>query len=324
MLQALAILLVILLVVGAALFLLVACAMAKVLLTPRRMSDGRALYILRRLSPGDLGLPFEETAFHVLDEQHPGQKLKLAAWWIPPENPSDKTVVIIHGYSDAKVGGIAWAPTFRSLGYNVLAIDLRAHGESQGRHSTAGFYERHDLNQLLDQLRAARPEQTRTLILFGISLGAAVAGAAAALRDDIAAIIMDCPYADYATAAQTHGNAMGMPGPHFQKTAIRLAQRWSGADFASVAPVKIIPTLAVPLMVIHGSDDLFVTPAEMDAVEAATRARSPELGHTEYWRVDQTHHVLALRTDPAEFRRRIEQFLATALSAQPSAPAIAS
>jgi pimeloyl-ACP methyl ester carboxylesterase len=120
---------------------------------------------------------------------------------------------------------------------------------------------------------------------------------------------MDCPYRDYPSAARTHGDNLGTPGPMFQHAAITLAQRMSGADFYECAPERLIPTLACPLMVIHGADDLLIDPKDMDAVEAATKSRPPELGPTLYWRAVDTHHVLALRTDPEEFRRRIEAFL---------------
>jgi hypothetical protein len=49
-------------------------------------------------------------------------------------------------------------------------------------------------------------------------------------------------------------------------------------------------------------------------VERATNSRAASLGPTVYWRAVDTHHVLALRTDPVEFQRRIEAFLAMALS----------
>jgi pimeloyl-ACP methyl ester carboxylesterase len=220
--------------------------------------------------------------------------------------------VIVHGYADGKIGGIAWAPTFRELGYNVLAIDLRAHGESEGTQTTAGFFERHDLSQVIDQIRLARPAATREIVLFGVSLGAAVVGATAAMRTDINAVIMDCPYSDYVSAAKTHARANGMPGPFFQRIAINWAQKLSSADFLACSPVKVIPTLACPLMVIHGADDLFIDRADMDAVEAATKLRTPELGPTVYWRAVGTHHVLALRTDPEEFKQRIAVFLTEA------------
>jgi hypothetical protein len=297
-----------LLLVGAALVAGVCFAMAKALLSPLRMTGGRALFILRRLSPSDLGLPSEDLTFVVHDERT-NRNLKLAAWWIPAPTASTRCALILHGYGDSKLGGIAWAPTFRAMGYNVLAIDLRAHGESDGTQTTAGYFERHDVSQVIDQIRAQRPAVTREFVIFGISLGAAVAGATAALRDDVDAVVMDCPYADYPSAARTHGDNLGTPGPMFQHAAIVLAQRMSGADFYECAPERLIPTLACPLMVIHGADDLLIDPHDMDAVEAATKSRPPELGPTVYWRAVDTHHVLALRTDPDEFRRRIEAFL---------------
>jgi fermentation-respiration switch protein FrsA (DUF1100 family) len=103
-----------------------------------------------------------------------------------------------------------------------------------------------------------------------------------------------------------------MPGPLFQRFAIVIAQKLSGADFYACAPVRVIPTLACPLMVIHSADDLFVDPADMDAVERATNSRAETLGPAVYWRAVDTHHVLAIRSDPVEFRRRIEEFLSLA------------
>ncbi|MEZ0265606.1 MAG: alpha/beta hydrolase, partial [Phycisphaerae bacterium] len=209
---------------------------------------------------------------------------------------------------------IAWAPTFRALGYNVLAIDLRAHGRSDGTYSTAGYWERHDVSQVIDQLRQLQPAATRQLVLFGVSLGAAVVCATAELRQarDVAAVIMDCPYSDFGSAAMTHGDALGMPGTLFQRLGVRWAEKLSGANFAEVAPTTLIPRVACPLMVIHGADDLFITPHDMDSVEAATRSRGADVGHTDYWRPGNTHHVLALRTDPGEFRRRVGEFLEAA------------
>jgi len=311
----------VLVVVGAAVFGLVALMMARFLLTPPRMTGGLALWTLKRLTPRDLNLPYEELSLGVRDEAVGGREtLKVAAWWIGAREPScDRCVIIVHGYADSKIGGIAWAPTFREMGWNVLAVDLRAHGESGGRHTTAGYFERHDLSQVIDQVRAMRPERTRRLVLFGVSLGAAVAGGAVELRQassggacDVDALIMDCPYRDYVSAAQTHARVMDMPGPWFGRAAVAIAKRLSGADFYACSPVLVIPRLRCPLMVIHGADDLFVDGADMDAVEAATRSRGPELGPTVYWRVERTHHVLALASDPGVFRGRLEDFLASA------------
>src|SRR5258706_10575823 len=110
-----------LLAVGALLVGFVCLTMAKFLLSPPRMTDGAALWILKRIGPDDLGLPWEEIAFQVLNERTHG-KLKIAAWWIPAISPSTRCAVIVHGYADAKIGGIAWAPRFPGMGYNVLPM----------------------------------------------------------------------------------------------------------------------------------------------------------------------------------------------------------
>ena len=47
--------------------------MAGMLLKPPRMTDGKATWVLKRLSPGDLGLPFEELSFEVRDARRSGR-----------------------------------------------------------------------------------------------------------------------------------------------------------------------------------------------------------------------------------------------------------
>lgn len=284
--------------------------MAWALVHPPRMTDGKAIYILKRLSPQDLGLEFENLRFKVVD-QHTHRPLNLAAWWIPaPEHAvQGRCVILVHGYADAKVGAIAWAPIFHELGYHVLAIDLRGHGESGGKATTAGYFERHDLNQVIDQLRQQYPKQTGSLVLFGISMGAAVVAATAAMREDLSAVILECPYADFRRAAAAHGHLMGLPLSRLQKYSIRMAQTLIGADFDEVRPVDSIRRIGCPLMVIQSGDDPLVGSAEMEAIKSALESRPANL--TEYWRIDDAGHVLGMAADPREYSRRLQRFLNT-------------
>src|SRR5262245_33990196 len=107
------------------------------MLRPPRMTDGKAAWVLKRLSPGDLGMRFELAQFSVRDERS-RRRINIAGWWIGHPNAGGRCVVMIHGYADAKVGVLAWAPTWHALGYNICAIDLRAHGESGGTFTTGG------------------------------------------------------------------------------------------------------------------------------------------------------------------------------------------
>jgi uncharacterized protein len=295
-------------------------AMARLLLIPKRMTDGRALVVLQRLTPTDIGLEFETVNFQVIDELTK-TKLKIAAWWIPIPDSRGKTAVILHGYSDAKVGAIAWAPLLRSFGFNILALDLRAHGESGGQFTTAGFYERHDISQVIDQLKAARPSDTRQILLFGISLGAATAAATAEIRADLYAVILESPFSSFRTAAFYQGDRLGTPGPFFQKTSFRLAEYLAHADFDAVAPTKTIRNIRSPLMVIQSGDDPFLSQADLDAVRSAVESRDSTICSTGLcWRLEDCHHVVGLARDPAEYQKKIEEFLSQIPQPQ-SAPA---
>ncbi len=287
-------------------------AMARMLLRPRRMGEGRALLHLGRLTPADLGLEFEKADFSVIDESS-GRKLPIAGWWIGNADARGRCAVILHGYSDAKVGGIAWAPLLRELGFAILAIDLRAHGESGGDYCTGGYWERHDLNQVLDQLKAARPGQTRQILLFGISLGAAVAAATAQMRSDLLAVILECPYSSFHNAAVRQADRIGTPGPFFQEPAYRLSEWMAAADFDAVRPVDTIPKIPCPVMVVQSSDDPFLSDQDRRAVRQAVESRAACQGPSVCWELPNTHHVVGMRENPAEYRRRIEDFLSRVL-----------
>ena len=306
----------VLLLVGALLAAAAVRVMAIVLLRPARMTDGRAAWRLKRLSPGDLQLHYADVSFQVLDE-FTGRKIKLTAWWIPCPTADGRCAILLHGYGDAKVGAIAWAPTLHDLGYNILALDLRAHGESEGRYCTAGYYERHDVSRVIDQLKQDKPADTRRIVLFGVSLGAAVAAATAVLRDDVAAVVLECPFPDYELAAVSHAEILGAPGGRLQRWAFQRAQQIARADFTAVRPVDLIPNIPSPLMVIRSDADIFIDDAHAAMVEAATRSRPDSLGPTVYWNAENAHHVAALYEDPELYQERIGAFLETALAWSP-------
>jgi pimeloyl-ACP methyl ester carboxylesterase len=279
------------------------------ILTPPRMSAGKAIYHLRRLSPGDLGLGFEEQSFTVRD-LHTGRKMRLASWWIPASPSSNRCAILIHGYADAKVGSIAFAPLLNDLDLNILAVDLRAHGESDGRFSTGGFFERDDISQVIDQIRSDRPFQTERIILFGISLGASVACGVAAARSDIAGVILESPFPSYQRVITNHARLMHLPGGWMLKSAISLAQKFGGADFSRVRVVDLMKLIRCPALLIVGSEDELLYPEDIAALQAETRADAG----SELWLVERAGHLQAMSIDPIEYRQRVEKFVQQAIT----------
>jgi fermentation-respiration switch protein FrsA (DUF1100 family) len=136
-------------------------------------------------------------------------------------------------------------------------------------------------------------------------------------RKDIAAVVMECPYADYGRAAMTHGSYMGMPGKWLQRPAIWLGQKMAGVDFSRLRPAELIPKIPCPLLVIRGGDDVFVPADDAREIEQAARARPAGLA-TVYWEVAGAGHVLALAVDPAAYRAKLGEFFDHALAREAS------
>lgn len=323
--------------------------MARGLVRPPRMTDGKALHVLNRLTPRDLDLPYENCAFDVRDEQT-GGTLRLAAWWMPalakedggsrvedgqtekPAAPltdpsstlhppsskksSSRTVILIHGYADAKIGAIAWAPLWHELGFNVLALDLRAHGDSAGTLCSGGFHERHDLVAVVHELIARRPQETRTLLLFGASMGAAAAAGAAEILTApaeqspvIHGLVLDSPFVTFRSASAAHFERLGLPGGFIARAALRLAERMTSAQFDAINLVNIAATVRCPLLIMAPAPDGYL-PAEAVAVLKQTlQERSAGFGGARIEEFPNAGHLMALVTEPARYRQAVQHFL---------------
>lgn len=302
---------VVLLVLGGLTAAGVVLLLADVLLRPPRMTDGKAIYRLGRLSPGDLGMAFELQPAAVRDRRT-GRSVHLAGWWVPARTGSDRCAVLIHGYADAKVGAIAWAPVLHELGFNLYVPDLRAHGESGGRYCTGGRAEAEDVRQAIDDLLATRPDQTRRLSLFGVSMGAAVAAGVAADRDDVAAVMLESPFADYRRAVRAHLRLVGLPGGPLLTAALRWGEWLAGCRF-DVSPPALVRRLRCPVLAIVGAADPLLSSADVEAIRAAVVEQSATCPASRAWVVPDVGHLTALHERPAEYRDRVAAFVADAI-----------
>jgi alpha-beta hydrolase superfamily lysophospholipase len=107
------------------------------------------------------------------------------ALFLPDEEP-DVGVVVMHGAGSAKESHFDFARGCRADGMAALAFDARGHGRSEGSFGPGAF---DDVLAMADLLRAHAPE----VALRGSSMGAFQAIHAAALGEDIAAVVAICP-----------------------------------------------------------------------------------------------------------------------------------
>jgi fermentation-respiration switch protein FrsA (DUF1100 family) len=115
---------------------------------------------------------------------------KLHAWWIPNDE-AKFTFVAFHG----NAGNIAdRAPIYeflRSTPANVLALEYRGYGHSEGKPSESGFYD--DAEAAYAYLINTRRVAPKNIVSYGQSLGTAVAAHLAA-HHEVGAVVLEAPF----------------------------------------------------------------------------------------------------------------------------------
>ena len=137
-------------------------------------------------TPRDIGLTFEDVFFTASDG------VRLNGWFV--SHPQATTTLLwFHG----NAGNISHRlGNFRRLHdkvkSNVFAVDYRGYGRSEGTVSEQGTYR--DAEAALRHLRARHDIDAKNIVIFGQSLGAAVAAELAG-REECLALILEAPFA---------------------------------------------------------------------------------------------------------------------------------
>jgi hypothetical protein len=163
---------------------------------------------------------------------------KLAAWWVPAEDARG-TVLLFHGNAGNISHRLDYLRMFNRLRYSTLIIDYRGYGTSTGSPSEQGTYR--DAVAAWRYLTEARGVRDSDIVLFGESLGAAVASWLAARH---------APRALVLASAFTSASDLGSEVYWFLP--VRLISRFHYDNLANLAAVK------VPVLIAHSRNDEIV------------------------------------------------------------------
>jgi pimeloyl-ACP methyl ester carboxylesterase len=206
-------------------------------------------------------LPFEDLVFA-------SEGVTFRGWQFRGTPPRRGLIVYLHGSADNRQSGLGFAHRFVPQGFDVVAYDSRAHGDSGGDACTYGFHEKKDLSRALDALQA------NAAILFGTSLGGAVALQAAADDPRVIGVISQSSFSDLETIVRERA-------PFFAKAAevevaLGIAETRGAFHVAEVSPRLSAARIRVPVLLIHGERDR-ETPASHSRTIFAALAGPKEL-----------------------------------------------
>ncbi|MBN3524738.1 alpha/beta hydrolase [Paenibacillus apiarius] len=185
--------------------------------------------------------------------------LSLHGYYIESFPASRRVIIIVHGYTSALAWSAQFMAMFFKLGFNVLLVDQRRHGQSEGKYTTFGFNEKNDMQAWVDWVIARKGEDC-AIGLHGQSLGGGTVLEYAAIhRPQVRFIIADCPYSDLTELIYHQVTKLNhMPAWPIMPLINRLLKRKAGFMLDDVSPIRVMRTCKLPVLFIHGSKDIFV------------------------------------------------------------------
>lgn len=251
------------------------------LLNPKRRRYSWALARNVAGDPGELDAPL---GFETLSVE--GDAGRIEFWRVRGRDPSGARVVMIHGWGSSKIGALKRMEGVVDAAREVVAIDLRGHGDSDGR-CALGTSEHRDVIRVLGEIDHDGP-----LVLFGWSLGAGVALRVAlegAGGHGVSGVVCEAPYVEAPTPARNVMRLSGMPTfmnlePAMWVLGVRLGV---GASWRGFARDGIARRVAARVLVVHGTADPVCPVGDgRDIADAAPGGSIVEVeggGHNNLW-----------------------------------------
>ncbi len=229
---------------------------------------------------------------------------KLAGYFIPAEQKSDRTIIFCHGITASLISSIKYTKMFYKRGWNLLLYDNRRHGLSEGKMSTYGYYEKHDLKAVVDYVKE-RSQNSAIIGIHGESMGAATTLQYAGMEDGVSFYICDCPYSSLweqlSLRFKEDYHLPKIPFLYITNLFIKIIARFWVRDVNPLADIKKINN---PVLLIHGDADKYV-PTEMSRQLYEAKKDNKVL-----YIVPQATHARSLQMNPEEYEKRVFEFIA--------------
>ncbi len=238
---------------------------------------------------------------------------EIGAWFVPGPRRGP-SVLLLHGNGDSRGTSLPLAEFFARRGCSVLAVSLRAHGDSTGDINDIGYSARHDVLAAVAFLERRRPG--RPVLVQGTSLGAAAAiYAAAELGTRVRGYVLESPYRDLRTAVSNRTRKyLFFPLDRVAYAGLAWAGPLVLPDLDRMAPVEAIGAIpsSVPVLLLAGGRDREARPEEARALYRRVA------GHARLVWFEDAGHESFFRHDPSLYGKTVGPLVAAATSSAPA------
>ncbi|MBM7584438.1 fermentation-respiration switch protein FrsA (DUF1100 family) [Bacillus pakistanensis] len=216
----------------------------------------------------------------------------------------NKFVIFSHGVTENKNNSIKYMNLFIKKGFNAVLYDHRRHGESGGKTTSYGHFEKHDLKAVVDTLISREGED----VFFGIhgeSMGAATLLLyAGSLEDRADFYVADCPFSDFGEQLAYRMKAeIKMPAKWLLPLANASLKIRQGFTLKDISPISVIKNIKKPVLFIHSEKDDFILPS------MTKELFDQKQGEKELFMAINGAHAQSYNENPEEYEEVIDGFL---------------
>jgi len=251
--------------------------------------------------PRNYGINYEDITIQ-------GKAGNLAAWYLPGTN--GRTLIALHGINDNRQQWLPPGVDLQRIGFNVLLLDFRGHGGSEGKVTTFGDRETEDVLAVLDYLQNRGDIDMQRIGLMGLSLGGIAAIIAASRTDRVQAVMAEAAFPDLLRdLGLAFTRFTGVPAFPLANLTVFWGQFMVGTSLAKLRPIEVIHLIAPRPVFIIGdlNDNLVDEPHGSQGLY--DRAGEPK----QLWQLPNTRHVGGYEVFGAEYIDRVSNFFTQAL-----------
>ncbi len=230
--------------------------------------------------------------------------LKLHAYEMENSQKSDVWAIVIHGYLIQGKDMAYYAREFYNRGYNVLLVDLRGHGQSEGDYVGMGWHDRLDIIDWINYL--IEKNNNCKIILHGVSMGGATVMMVTGeiLPGNVKVAIEDCGYSsiwdEFKMQLKLLYNLPTFPVLNAASLVCNIKSGYKIEDGSSVEQVK---KSKIPTLFIHGDQDKFVPFEMLDKVYESANCKKEKLA------IKGAAHAEAVSINPDLYWDTIDTFV---------------
>ena len=222
--------------------------------------------------------------------------------WYSKVDTTKGCIIFFHGITNNKTVLLKEADEFKSWGYNLLLIDFRAHGSSEGAKSSFGYKETDEVEKAF---QFARLQGNKNIILYGSSLGSVVImKAAAESKITPSAIIADMPFGSLRDHLKARASEVGFPSEPFAFLTTLWIGIENGYNGFNHQVYNYAKKINCPVLLQGGDRDMYVGEKEIKRI-----FQNLKVAHKKLVIYPGANHQSFLQYDPIYWQKNITGFL---------------